>query len=468
MKNLIARLFHTPMAFLQRFPIASFLAVLAIFFGLILLGNALRQPKTEDTAGQQKPVVEVETYEASSDEPAYVTVQAKVEAQRSIKVIAQQAGVVQTISVEEGDEVKKGQKVVSLSSTYDGASAPVLQRQLAQTQYNSTVETYDVQNALIGIQRQLAETQLENSEEMREMTERSISDTTNVIDLNESLRNSLRDSLEVLQQDPATNAATIAQARGTIAQLEGSLAQLYAGLRASRYQADPSNPPQYLARLGRDATLRQLELQEKGLDTAKKAAEIQLKLAQLQESLMMPTAPQAGVVERVYVKTGDTVAPGMPLYQIKLNSTEKSTKIVGYISDDTAVRVARTQNVDLKSQNGKLLSVGNYYISEEPTDGFSHAVTAYVSDVDAQTGSYVELKLPLVVAQEQSVLIPVDAVYQTQTGAYVYVIDGEVAKEREVKLGTVVGGWVEAEGLGAGERVILNRNIVEGARVRSQ
>lgn len=463
MKQFFTRPFSALLGWIQHFPVVSFLAVLALFLGLIFLGNLLRQPKVDEETLAAKPPMDVAVLETAADKATYYPIQAKVEANRSIKVLAQQPGVVQMVVADEGTSVKKGQKVVVLASTYSGASAPALQTQLAQTQYNSTVETYGTQKSMIATQRQIAETQAENSEEMLAMTDRSISDTTNVIDLNESLRNSLRDSLEILAQDPETNAAAIGQTRGTIAQLEGGLAQLYAGLRSAKYQADPSSPPQELAKLSREATLKQLELQEKGLDTAKRAAEIQLKLAQLQEALMVPTAPQAGIVERVYVKPGETVAPGAPLYQLRLGNASKSVKLVGFLSSDVAKRVARGEKLML--DNGV---VTDYYISEEPTDGFSHVVTGYADEIDASSGEYVTLSLPLMATLENSVLLPIDAVYQTQNGAFVYVVMNDVAEEKVLQLGNVFGGLVEAKGLDASEKVILNRNVTEGSRVRTQ
>lgn len=465
------KLFSPVIALIRRFPLGSFLTVLALLVGLIFISNQIGKP-TEETATEEPIVKQVSTYRVSGNvaEPVYVTVQAKVESNGSLRVLAQQAGVVQKVHIDEGEKVQKGGSVVTLSSTYNGSSAPALQRQLAQTQYNTAVETYDIQKSLIATQRQVAETQSDNAAQLREIAQTSVTDVEGLTSYNVDIKNRLLASLEVLEQDPQSNAALITQTRSQIAQIESGLLQLRAQYRQNELQAQASAPPAELSRLGKEATLQQLQLQERTLETTKQAALLQLKLAQLQEASLSPTAPKAAVVERVYVREGQTVTPGMPLYQLRYEGNPAPVKLVAAMSGELAKRVLKTEKVAI-AQKAVAVDVDSYYVSQDATDGVLYSLTAYADGQQLMNGSFVTINVPVQPNIEGTILLPVDITYQSQNGAYVYVLGTDetgnsIASVRQIELGQVVGSFVEVlSGLEGDVQVITDRTVLEGDRV---
>ena len=61
--------------------------------------------------------------------------------------------------------------------------------------------------------------------------------------------------------------------------------------------------------------------------------------------------------------------------------------------------------------------------------------------------------------------IPIDAVHQTATSAFVFIEQDGKATAKEVKLGTVFGSLVEVTGLSGQERIILNRDVTMKAQM---
>jgi multidrug efflux pump subunit AcrA (membrane-fusion protein) len=62
--------------------------------------------------------------------------------------------------------------------------------------------------------------------------------------------------------------------------------------------------------------------------------------------------------------------------------------------------------------------------------------------------------------------VPLDAVYQTEDTASVFVELGGSVKEKKITLGQIYGDFIQVEsGLLKGDQVILNRNVVSGDKV---
>ncbi len=63
--------------------------------------------------------------------------------------------------------------------------------------------------------------------------------------------------------------------------------------------------------------------------------------------------------------------------------------------------------------------------------------------------------------------VPLDSVFQTQDQAYLFVAKNGKAVSRKVKLGSVLGRFVEIEsGLNNSDQVILDRNVIDGDSVK--
>lgn len=111
------------------------------------------------------------------------------------------------------------------------------------------------------------------------------------------------------------------------------------------------------------------ELEKKTAENQVNSLEAKLKTLKVQKSKMNVTAPFSGIVDEVYAKTGQLVAPQVPILRLVNN---KQVEIVASVSEKHFKNVKKGTelnisfpNYDLESMNLKVKSVGNFI---EPTN----------------------------------------------------------------------------------------------------
>lgn len=178
------------------------------------------------------------------------------------------------------------------------------------------------------------------------------------------------------------------------------------------------------------------------------------------------TAPLDGVVSARMVDPGSTVFPGMPLLTVEEGGTYR-------------LELAVPESLRGKVALGEALPVF--------LDGDRRTVTGMVAEivptVDPVSRTFtLKLDLPakglrsgqfgraqLRIGEAQGLLAPQKAVLERGQLTFVWVVDnGNIARMRLVKPGTVVDGRVEIlAGLSAGERIVVGgmERVVDGARV---
>ncbi len=463
------------MAFADKRPLPAFFALLGIFLLFIIAGNFLRTPKQTDKVTETAP--KAVTVFGIGESPK-VELTAKVEKSGVVTIVAQTPGIVQGINVTPGVQVGKGTGLVWLSTNYQGGSIPSAARQIAQKNYDFVVTNYDVQKEMIGKRREIANKLDDQAAELREISDNSISDTKSLISLNEEILTSLNANIAYLESTNvggANDAAILEAKSGKTAVLAG-INGLKSGLEMLEYQTNNDQEPAELSRLSRDLTNKQLDLEERSLDLTRELSRLNLLIARISEAMMYPVSPVAGTVERVHVNIGQNVNPGDPLVTVSGNAgTLRLTALVG---SDIARGVSKLEP-SVVQIGGKVLEVTPLYVSREPTDGALHAIVYVLPDYYAEkltNATYVTVEVPM--QSEKSVasvpFVPLDAVFQTQTGAYVFVASSSadanrVAVNRPVTLGEVVGSFVRiAQGLASGDQIILDRNVVAGDHVTIQ
>lgn len=458
---------------IQKRPLVNFFLALFVFVLIIFLSSKLQAP--QKAADVKSPAKSISLYHIGS--VPKMKVSAQIEKTGVVKVVALSGGVVQKIHFKEGDKVNKGNTLVSLSTNYQGGNASSVQRQLANNQYQSAVDTFDLQKSLIQTQRDVATTSAENADKLRDITGDSRARTRELIDINKSFLDTLNDRLDALQNGavPApsegpTSTAAIASVQAQRAQLLAGLAQAEGSLANLDYQADTDRPPAELARLQKDMTLKQLDLQEKMLGVNKEAARLQLQLAQVTEALMYPSAPISGVVQRIFVHEGDVVSPGTQLAVVAQNGEDDPVTAVAYVPADIAGKISSVEK-SILTLGGKTIEESPYFVSTDAVQGNSYAVYYALPDdtaADLTDRGYVDVEIPIGYADTTiaETFVPIDAVYQTEDSAYLFVVKKGKAASRKVELGNVYGGYVEVKkGLMDGDQVILTRNVVEGDNV---
>jgi len=244
--------------------------------------------------------------------------------------------------------------------------------------------------------------------------------------------------------------------------------QAKAGLRSAELSADEEKPGNQLFNLQKDLTLKQLGIQEKSLELSRETSALQLKLAQINESMMFPASPFEGVIDRVHVRPGQSVQPGTIL--ITLSGSEKSITAVAYVPLSTAARVSLIENSRIFIGT-QIFESTPTFISGEATDGQLYSIV-YTIPVDHSQHltdqSFVNIEIPIGVPDTGSVIpfIPIDSIFQTQDDTFVFVAENATAISRIVILGEVTGSFVEVvEGLKSSDQVILNRNVIDGDKI---
>lgn len=468
LKNTSKHIYKKSIAQIDKRPLRSFFGLLTIIILLIVIGNFLRQPsKQADKVETPAKVVEVYSIGAAPR----ISLAAKIEKSGALKLTSQSPGFVQTINHWEGEYITRGTQLFWLSTNAIGGTIPSVSRQIAQQNYNFLLSTYDIQVETIKKQREIAEKAETQSDELRAITDASIGDTRNLISLNEQILGGLDTQLAGLSSLPASDSAVlqVQQARsGVLAALNG----LRSGLRNAEFQASNDSEPAKLAQLQKDIALKGLELQEKSLALNKEISRLNVAMAQIGESLMYPVTPCNGVIERIYVNVGQSVVPGTLLVSIKCD--KNWTSAVAALSGSLARNISKIEK-STAIIKGKTIELTSRYITQEPIEGNLHGIIFDVDESYAHElsdGDSIIISVPVGVAQTTSIVpyVPLDAVYQTETDAYMYVAvaEGEkqVAKSRAVTLGTVYGSYVEVKsGLEEADIVIVNRNILEGDTV---
>jgi len=106
--------------FIKSKPFTAFLVALLLLFLVILAGSFLNKPVEQKQAAALTK--SVHTYKIGSSPK--VSFQAKIDKAGVIKIVALAPGIVQHISVKEGDTVNKGTQLLTMSTNYQGGSAP--------------------------------------------------------------------------------------------------------------------------------------------------------------------------------------------------------------------------------------------------------------------------------------------------------------------------------------------------------
>ncbi len=454
------------------YPAYSFFGVLGFLFLIIIIGSFLSRPKSKiSTASPNTKHVSV--YNIGTAPRVQMT--AQVETTGVVKIIAQSSGIVQQLYVSEGSTVSRGTQLMWLSTNYQGGTIPSVTRQLAQKNYEFVTTNYDAQKDLIVRQREIADTVQKQSGDTRNLTNNSIADTKNLLTLNQQIVDSLVSQIQYLESTNVggANDSLILQTKQGQAGAQAAINSLRVAVANAEYQVGSDNAPASLSNKQHDLTVAQLALQEKSLELNKELAKLNLTIAQISESLMFPSAPFAGVVERINVQPGANVSSGTVLATI--TGAKKVSSIVLLTPESTAKNISRIEPsiVRVGSETFEALP---RYISTQPTDGVFYSVVFSVPLDKEQlfaSGSTVtvEVSMGAKTSTGSVPFVPIDALYQTAKESFVYIATPSaggtfIAKSTPVTLGTVFGQYVEVLfGLSKESHIITNRNVVSGDTV---
>jgi membrane fusion protein (multidrug efflux system) len=194
------------------------------------------------------------------------------------------------------------------------------------------------------------------------------------------------------------------------------------------------------------------------------------RLATLREQLDMSviTAPISGVVDKVFPKIGETVAPGQPAFQL-VNTSDLSLKAKLSETHSQNVKVGDEVKVSIpiinKDYEARVSVEGQ---SIDPVSRTFMVEVKLPRDSDIKPNMFGKLSINDQTI-EDAVVIPLKVIQKAEKGNYVYVankVDGQwVAQRRMVKLGfSYEGEGLIEKGLQAGENLITvgYKNLSDG------
>lgn len=212
------------------------------------------------------------------------------------------------------------------------------------------------------------------------------------------------------------------------------------------------------------------EIQYLNAKTQKESLEKQLASVQEQWDMTRIKSPINGTVDEVKIKTGQTVAPGVPalrvvnLENLKVKAEVAESFISNVNKGNDVIIHFPDMNVDVKS---KLDHAGRAINPLNRT--FNVEVRLKKSD-----GTYYPNQVAVLKIADYSsasvMVVPVSAVQKTADGEYVYMASSSsgnryIAKRKAVTTGKSYNGKVEiTSGISHGERVITfgSQNLVDG------
>lgn len=200
-----------------------------------------------------------------------------------------------------------------------------------------------------------------------------------------------------------------------------------------------------------------------------RATEAQLAIAKANLSKSQVRASRKGIVSAKYVEKAEYVGPGTPLYKVVdyrtvIVEAMLAETQVAEIHEDAAVEV----QIDAlgKSFQGKV----NAIVPTADPASKTFTLRIEIDNPDLQILVGMSAVVRVTAAVHHDVLVTSQSVInESPNGRFAFVVEGDIAKKREVKLGAVEADKVVLlEGVSQGESLVIQgqRDLIDGQKVR--
>ncbi len=449
--------------FLARYRLVFTAVLIALFLVALIASRATKKTASPEPEVTVQPLT-VKTLKVGEQVLREETV-GTVKNLTSITLVAQTAGPVNKVYVTEGKEIKKDAAISYQTTGYGTGNVSSVQRQIAQKSSTLAEETLKNTVEIVAKNRESADLSQDNSDELRKISEESLSGTRKLVDTTRLVVEKIEADLKAT---PTTDSATIQGLRQQLISFQSGLNQAESGLRNLEYSVNKEKPPSKIVSATKELAYKTTELQLKAAELSRDIAQLNVKAAQIAEALSRVVAPFAGTVERVYVQPGQYLSPGTPIAKIK---GEDKLCLVIQVSGFLASRISSGQPLQLLV-NGKTYQLPITHISSSPTAGKLYEVLAVVPSEYAefiQEDQTVNVSLPLSSTEKISGdrFLPLDAIFLTNTSKYVLVVKNGQAEKQSIETGEIIGDQVQVKvGINLGDEVILDRRVIEGQQVQ--
>lgn len=213
---------------------------------------------------------------------------------------------------------------------------------------------------------------------------------------------------------------------------------------------------------------RQEEIDQAEAEVAAAIANVQSYQVQLQDKVI--TAPFAGVMGDVLVKTGDYVKNGDVIGKLTQN---QALELRLPVPLEKKAQLRMGLPVRILTSDGKPLTTGQIsFIAPSVNDSQTILAKASVNNNQGQLKDGQFVKAEIIWSQKQSVVVPMTAVRFQGEQKIVFLAEGSgenmQAKEQEIKLGLIQGEQAEVlENLTVGQKLITSglQRLKDGARI---
>mgnify|MGYP001079873039 CR=1 FL=1 len=411
------------------FVIFLLIAIIGLLaFRVVNKLNEKQQEEIQKSQIKEETIIPVRTALVEKGEVnSFLKVTGVVEANETVRVTSEIMGQAKKVKVQNGEEVNKGDTLIVL-----GDEQIKIQVAQAQATLDSVQASYDkiksgarpqeikqAESAVLQakINRDSAE---ENYQRMKKLfSEKAISEQ---------------------QYEQAKNQYEIADVQYKSAQ------ESYKMVIEGATQED----------------IKSVEAQVRQTKAALDMAKYQLKNTQI-------TAPISGKVTSITVSSGEMIAPSMPL--LSIIDTSRIFVKVG-ISEKDISKVKEGQKVSLEIDafpeekfQGEVVSKG--VAVDQISKTLEVKIEILQPVVDIPVGVFARGNVH-VKTNQGALIIPSSALTRKKDGIYVYVIEEEIARQKEVVLGIIQDERVEIlEGLSEGEEIVVlgNQELEVGVKV---
>ena len=367
-----------------------------------------------------------------------------LEANRAVTLRSAASGTIVEVAFTEGQPVREGAVLVRLDDRKLQAEIAMLEAGLQQLEVRLANRRRDLERnpALVGAEIQKLEEQLRQ--------------------LNVRLANRQRD-LE--RNRPLVEKDLIA--RQSFDRIQTETDEIRAEI--SRTEVELARQRDLVAKQSAD-TIR-TEIAEIEAQMAKARASLGQEKVRLDDATIR--APFAGVAGVRNVNVGDYLAVGGPVVTVvDLDPLE----ITFRLPEKHRSRVSTGQPVAVRvdaAPNEVFAGTASFIAPQVDPETRTFQVKAAIRNPQGRLSPGMFARVELVTeVHENAVTVPWESVVQTENDAYVYVVEGEVARKVPVELGQTTSEWAEVLGTGlvAGARVVLEGKFAlrDGAAVTGQ
>ena len=392
-----------------------------------------------------------------------------LQAKKEVSVVPKVAGEIETVLVEVGDEIKKGDPLAIV----DDDTYAV---QLEQAEAAVSAARLNLEKMELGTRPE----ELAAAKSSLELARAALNDSK-YIDDNErtSAAAALSNAQAALRQaqaayDKIAWAGQVAEMPQALA-LEQATTGYEQALAAYNLQTNPSDSQ--LAPLELQAVQAELALVLKeepfrpiDFEIARtniQQAESALKLAQLQLDYTTLVAPFDGVVAELYIHEGSLVGQA-PVALFVSNDME----VVVNVEESRLGQVAKGQHVSLQVSTHPGQEFPGVVTSVAPVaDSKTHTFAVKVTPLDKEgllhSGMYAGVSI-LAEEKQDTLLAPLAAITEVAGDPAVYVVNGDTVEQRRVTTGLATNTQVEIlSGVKAGETVVVagQPNLLDGVKV---